>query len=157
MNITTTSDIYLSKKGMKELQRQVERLERDMSKAQADLRELDKTEGHEERLMRVEKLAIIEVLESELADKKFALEHAKLLPRKRDAFKVALGSVVELIDTQGRRVRYMLVDSLEADPSAGRISIKSPLGQNLLGRQIHDIVQWSNGLRSNQLRLVGIA
>jgi transcription elongation factor GreA len=154
---TTTSDIYLSKKGMEELKKQTKRLERDLAAAQADLRELDKTEGHEERLMRVEKLAIIEVLEAELADKKFALERAKLLPRKRDAFKVALGSVVELIDAQGRRVRYMLVDSLEADPSAGRISIKSPLGQNLLGRQIHDIVQWTSGLRTNQLRLVGIA
>lgn len=158
MNIaTTTSDIFLSKKGMKDLKKQIERLERDLALAQADLRELDKTEGHEERLMRVEKLAIIEVLDDELTDKKFALEHAKLLPRKRDALKVALGSVVELIDAQGKRVRYMLVDSLEADPSAGRISIKSPLGQNLIGRQIQDIVQWSNGLRSNQLRLVGIA
>lgn len=157
MNTATTTDIFLSKKGMKEMKRQIERLERDLAQSQADLRELDKTEGHEERLMRVEKLAIIEVLEDELTDKKFALEHAKLLPRKRDALKVALGSVVELIDAQGRRVRYMLVDSLEADPSAGRISIKSPLGQNLLGRQIQDMVQWSNGLRTNQLRLVGIA
>ena len=156
MNTITNSDIYLSKKGMRELRRQVERLEHDLAGAQADLRELDKTEGHEERLMRVEKLAVIEVLEAELTDKKFALKHAKQLPRKRDALKVALGSVVELIDAQGRRVRYMLVDSLEADPSAGRISIKSPLGQNLIGRQIQDIVQWSSGLRTNQLRLVGI-
>lgn len=157
MNISITSEIYLSKKGMKELKRQIERLERDLSHAQADLRDLDKTEGHEERLERVEKLALIEVLNDELADKKFALEHAKLLPRKRDALKVALGSIVELIDTQGKRVRYRLVDSLEADPSKGRISVKSPLGKNLIGRQIQDIVQWSSGLRTNQLRLVGIA
>jgi transcription elongation factor GreA len=157
MTISTASEIYLSKKGMKELKRQIERLERDLAQAQTDLRDLDKTEGHEERLMRIEKLAMIEVLDDELADKKFALEHAKLLPRKRDAFKVALGSVVELIDAQGKRVRYMLVDSLEADPSEGRISIKSPLGQNLLGRQIQDMVQWSSGLRTNQLRLIGIA
>lgn len=141
---------------MKDLKKQIERLERDLAQAQADLRELDKTEGHEERLMRIEKLSVIEVLEDELTDKKFALDNAKLLPRRRDAFKVALGSVVELIDTQGKRVRYMLVDSIEADPSEGRISIKSPLGQHLLGRQIQDIVEWSNGLRTNQFRLVGI-
>ncbi len=157
MNTTITSEIYLSSKGMKELKRQIDRLERDYALAQQDLRELDKTEGHEERLMRIEKLAVIEVLNDEITEKKFALDHAKLLPRKRDTFKVALGSVVELIDTKGRKVRYMLVDSLEADPSAGRISTKSPLGKNLLGRQIQDIVQWSCGLRTNQLKLVGIA
>jgi transcription elongation factor GreA len=154
---TSTSDIYLSKKGMQELKRQIKRLEHDLSGAQTDLRELDRTKGHEERLERVEKLAAIEVLEAELSDKRFTLNHAKLLPRRRDALKVMLGSVVELIDAQGKRVRYMLVDSLEADPSAGRISIKSPLGQKLIGRQIQDIVQWTAGLNTNQFRLVGIA
>lgn len=154
---TTTSQIFLSKKGMQELRRHVKRLEHAIAEAQADLRELDKTKGHEERLERSEKLAAIEVMEAELVDKKLALEQAKLLPRRRDALKVMLGSVVELIDSKGRHFRYMLVDSLEADPSAGRISVKSPLGEKLIGRQIQDIVQWSAGLSTNQLRLVGIA
>ena len=56
----------------------------------------------------------------------------------------------------GRIIRYTIVDSIEADPSDGRISFKSPLGQNLLGKQIQDIIEWGNGLRTNQLRLVGI-
>jgi len=155
--MNTTAQIFLSKKGMQGLRRQIKRLEHSIASAQADLRELDKTKGHEERLERSEKLAAIEVMAAELSDKKMALEQAKLLPRRRDALKVMLGSVVELIDTQGRRVRYMLVDSLEADPSAGRISIKSPLGEKLIGRQIQDIVQWTAGLTTNQLRLVGIA
>jgi len=85
------------------------------------------------------------------------LLHAKLLPRKRDALKVAIGSVVELIDAKGRQFRYTIVDSLEANPSDGRISIKSPLGQNLIGRQIQDIIEWTAGVRTNQFRLVGIA
>lgn len=153
---TTTSPIYLSKKGMQDLRRQIKRLEHDLSAAQADLRNLEKAKSREERLERSEKLTLIETLSSELNDKKFTLSHAKLLPRRRDTLKVMLGSVVELIDSQGKQVRYMLVDSLEADPSAGRISIKSPLGQNLLGRQLQDIVQWTAGLGTNQLRLVGI-
>lgn len=151
------SEIYLSKKGMKELRKQVARLEHDHKEALLSLRELDKTEGHDERMERIEKLATIDVIESELADKKMALANAKLLPRKRDAFKVAIGSVVDLIDTSGRMVRYTLVDSLEANPSDGRISIKSPLGQNLLGKQIQDVIEWSAGLHRNKLRLVGIA
>ena len=154
---STTSPIYLSKKGMQNLKRQIKRLEHDLSGAQNALRDLEKSKGHEERLERVEMLAIIDAITAELNEKKLTLSRARLLPRRRDTLKVMLGSVVELIDAQGRKVRYMLVDSLEADPSAGRISIKSPLGQTLLGKQLQDIVQWTAGLGTSQLRLVGIA
>ncbi len=154
--MNTTEVIYLSKKGMKELRKAVARLDRDRHQTLMELRDLDKTDGHDERLARVEKLAQLESIESELADKQAYLASAKLFPRKRDALKVAIGSVVELIDQTGRKVVYTLVDSIEANPSDGRISIKSPLGQNLIGKTIQDTVHWGSGLRSNQLRLVSI-
>lgn len=148
--------IYLSKKGMKELKKAVSRLEHEIKDAHIKLRDIDKTDGHDERFARSEMMATIEVLESELDEKRRTLAQAKLFPRKRDAIKVAIGSVVDLIDTNGRLIRYTIVESIEADPSDGRISIKSPLGQNLVGKQIHDVVEWSTGLRTNRLRLVGI-
>lgn len=154
---TSTPELLLSKKGMHNLKRQIKRLEHELSIAQADLRGLEKSKSHEERLERTEKLAAIDAITTELNDKKFILSRAKLLPRRRDSIKVMIGSVVELIDSQGRKFRYMLVDSLEANPSAGRISIKSPLGQKLLGKQLQDIVQWTAGLGTNQLQLVNIA
>jgi len=153
----TTTRILLSKKGMKELKKGITSLERRLKDAQMQLRELDKTDGHDERLARIEQLAYIDSIESDLADKSLYLSRAELMPRKRDALKVAMGSMVELIDQSGRIVRYTLVDSLEANPSDGRISIKSPLGQNLLGRKAQDVVEWSAGLRTNKLRLVAIA
>ncbi len=157
MEISTTSHIYLSKKGMQDLRKQIKRLEHNLSAAQGDLRNLEKAKGHDERLERVEKLAVIDAIVTELNEKRLTLSRAKQLPRRRDTIKVMLGSVVELIDSKGRKFRYMLVDSLEADPSAGRISIKSPLGEKLVGKQLQDIVQWTAGLGTNQLRLVGIA
>lgn len=152
----TTEIIYLSKKGMKELRKAVSRLERDKHQTILELRELDKTDGHDERLARVEKLAQLESIESELADKQAYLAAAKLFPRKRDALKVAIGSVVELIDKSGRKVVYTIVDSIEANPSDGRISAKSPLGQNLIGKTIQDTVKWGNDLKKNQMQLVSI-
>jgi len=153
--MNSTKTIFLSKKGMKELKKKITRLERDLKDATTTLRELDRTDGHEERLARIEQLSHIDALESELADKRMALAQAKLFPRKRDALKVAIGSVVDLLDTSGRIVRYTLVESIEANPSDGRISIMSPLGQNLLGKQIQDVVEWTAGT-TNRLRLVGI-
>lgn len=154
--MNTTKTIFLSKKGMKELKKEIARIERDYQEARIKLRDLDKADGRDERLARVEILASMEILESELADKKIILASAKPFPRKRDALKVAIGSVVDLLDTSGRIIRYTIVDSIEANPSDGRISIKSPLGQSLVGKQIQDVVEWSAGLRTNRLQLVGI-
>ena len=154
--MNSTNTILLSKKGMKELRKQVARLERECKDAISGLRELDKTDGHDERLARIEHLSHIDTLESELADKKMVLAQAKLFPRKRDALRVAIGSVVDLLDTSGRIVRYTLVESIEANPSDGRISIISPLGQKLLGKQMQDVIEWTAGISTNRLKLIGI-
>ena len=154
--MTTANTVFLTKKGMKDLKKQLTRLERERNLLLAALRDSDKSEAHDERLARVEKLANLDIIESDIADTQSILAHAKPMPRKRDALKVALGSVVELLDTSGRVVHYTLVDSLEANPSDGRISIKSPLGQSLVGKQLKDVIEWSAGVRHHQLKLVGI-
>lgn len=148
--------IFLSKKGLKEFKKAIAKLERDRREVFQELKELDKTAGKEEHLARAEKLATLEMIESELADKKKILPRVRLLPTKRARLKVAIGSVVDLIDQQGRLFRYTIVDSLEANPSDGRISAASPLGSRLIGKTIHDIVEWGNGLKTWQLQLVRI-
>jgi transcription elongation factor GreA len=148
--------LLLSKRGMKELKKSIANLEHDLQQERNNLRELDKTTGHDERFDRIEKLALLEGIEAELSDKKLILSTAKLLPTKRARLQVAIGSVVDLIDQQGRLFRYTIVDSLEANPSDGRISIASPLGQSLLGKTARDVVEWSTGLRANRLQLVRI-
>lgn len=155
--ITATETIYLSKKGMKDLKKSIQQLERDRHKTIRDLHDQDKTDNHDERLARIEKLAQLDAIESELADKQALLNVAKLYPRKRDAVMVAIGSVVELIDHTGRKVVYTIVDSIEADPSDGRISAKSPLGQNLIGKTISDTISWGKDLRKAQFQLVKIS
>lgn len=150
--------VYLSRKGMKELKKRISQLERDRQAVIVSLHSIDKGKGHDERLARAEKLAALEMIESELADKKGVLNNAKLIPRDgKKALKVALGSVVELLDTSGKVMRYTLVDSLEANPSDGRISINSPLGKTLLDKKIKDVVEWSAGIKTRRSQLINIA
>lgn len=157
MNATLNSKtLLLSKRGMKELKKSIANLDHDLQRERKNLRELDRTTGHDERFDRIEKLALLEGIEAELSDKKLILSTAKLLPTKRARLQVAIGSVVDLIDQQGRLFRYTIVDSLEANPSDGRISIASPLGQSLLGKTARDVIEWSTGLRANRLQLVRI-
>ncbi len=158
MNTTAKpKTILLSKKGMRELKRSIATLERDRQKALQDIRDLDKTTDRDSRLNYLEKLANLDVIESQLQDKQLALKVARIIPTRRARIKVAIGSVVDLIDQQGRLFRYMLVDTIEANPSDGRISIASPLGQSLLGKTVRDVIEWSTGLHANQLQLVQIS
>ena len=53
--------------------------------------------------------------------------------------RVVFGRTVLLYDVQtDKEITYQLVGPYESDPEKGRISIKSPLGQGLIGREIGD-------------------
>jgi transcription elongation factor GreA len=155
---TTITDktILLSKKGIKELKKTIIQLEHDKQYTLKCIRELDKTLDRDDHLSRIEKLSNLESIESELADKQLILANAKLLPTKRTRMQVVIGSVVELIDKHGHLFRFTIVDSVEANPSDGRISTLSPLGRSLIGRTVRDIIEWGNGTKVNRFQLVNI-
>lgn len=161
MNTTTTASketktVLLSKKGMKELRKSIAQLEHDLQAISRSLRESDKTNGHDDRFERNSHLLRMETIQAELKEKQQIIASAKLLPSKRARMRVAVGSVVDLIDQQGRLVQYTLVESIEANPSDGRISTLSPLGSSLVGKSVKDIIEWGNGMRKNSFQLVGI-
>lgn len=162
MNTTITTEsertsILLSKKGMKELRRAISQLETEQHGILKELRESDKTTGHDDRFERNERLARLETVQAELLEKQQTLANAKIIPSKRTRAKVALGSVVDLIDQQGRLFRYTLVNSIEANPSDGRISVVSPLGSTLLGKSVEDAVEWSANQRQQSFKLVRVS
>lgn len=162
MNTTTTKSqskkktILLSKKGMKELRKSIAQLEHDRSAIRRYLRESDKTTSHDDRFERSDRLLRLEVIEAELIEKQEILSNAKIISSRRARMKVAIGSVVDLIDQQGKLISYTLVDSVEANPSDGRISVVSPFGSTLVGKTVQDIVEWGNGLNKTQFQLVKI-
>lgn len=153
----TNATVMLSRKGMRELQKAIAQLEHDRHNIQRSLHDIDRGFSRDDRLARIERLSQLDTIENELIEKREVLANAKLIPTKRARAQVAIGSVVDIIDQQGRLFRYTLVDTIEANPSDGRISILSPLGQSLLGKTVKDIVQWGNGLRTNSGRLIRIA
>ncbi len=158
MSTTTTKEyVLLSKKGLQELRNAVKQLEHDRRLAMRKLREAEKTTGHDDRLQRNELLMQLETVEESLLEKRKLLTKARLLPSKRARMKVAVGSVVDLIDQQGRLFRYTIVESIEANPSDGRISLESPLGQSLIGKTVRDVVEWTAGTRRNALQLIRIS
>lgn len=153
----TNKTTYLSKKGVKDLKKAVAQLERDRRQTIFELHEQDKTDGHDERLARIEKLAQLDAIEQELAEKQSLLMTAKPYPRRSDNMRVNIGSVVELVSDSGRKFIYTIVDSIEADPSDGRISAESPLGRSLLGKTTADTVDWGTDVKRRKLQLIRIS
>ncbi len=149
--------ISLSKKGLKELKKSVSSLEKELSNTRNKLRIMENSTSHDGRLERIEALSTLESIEQELFEKRELLKSAKLAPKKANPVKVVIGSIVELIDKQGKKFKYTLVESVEADPLDGRISVKSPLGMGLIGKNIRDTIEFTtrNGLQ--QMRVVGIS
>lgn len=146
----------LSRKGFKELHKDISHLENQEKSLRAELREIGRAKSRDAKFHRSDVTSNLEHVISKLQAKREILRTAKPLPRKRDRLRVALGSIVDLVDQQGRVLRYTLVDSLEANPSDGRISIDSPLGRNLLNKTTDTVIAWNSGLRRYRFQLVAI-
>lgn len=83
----------------------------------------------------------LEFLEKRILQLKHILENSKIIkpPSKNNRCKVNLGAKV-LVEVNGKEREFIIVGSLEADPSCGKISNESEIGKALLGRKIGDIV-----------------
>ena len=72
-----------------------------------------------------------------------AIGHAEIIDvNEGPTDRVVFGRTILLYDVQAdKEITYQLVGPYESDPENGRISIKSPLGQGLIGREIGDEVK----------------
>jgi transcription elongation factor GreB len=74
-----------------------------------------------------------------------------------DRERVFFGAWVTLEDEAGRERRYRLVGPDEIDPGRGYISVQSPLGRVLLGRQAGDEVSVQRPAGPATLTVIGIS
>ncbi len=80
---------------------------------------------------------------SRIRFKQKVLEHACVIDKARlSTERIGLLSKVEITNLgSNRRMTYTLVNSHEANLNEGKISIKSPIGQALLGRKADETVE----------------
>ncbi len=106
----------------------------------------------------IQMLSTNQFLEVEIEKIRFILSNAKVSDGKRKpSDEVVIGSCVTL-EGEGRQFEYTIVNSVEADPFKGKISDASPLGQQLLGKKIEDMVTLPQPAKKKPLevRLTGI-
>jgi transcription elongation factor GreA len=76
-------------------------------------------------------------VEGRIKEIESTLNQAKIIGEDRDTTTAKLGDTVVLRDlSSDKEVTYVLVDSREANPIKGRLSVASPLGKAISGKQI---------------------
>lgn len=85
------------------------------------------------------------LLELKIAKLEETLANARLIDESQlDVSKVLVLSTVKLKNQQsGKEMTYTLVAESEADLKAGKISVTSPIGHGLLGKEVGDIAEIS--------------
>jgi len=129
--------------GHRSLREELDRLKREGRERVAErIREAlasaaDRTENSDLRQAREEQ----ELLERRIAILEERLAAADVVEPDPSNETLELGERVRLRDLDSRRtVEYVLVGSHEVDPTRGRISAVSPLGQAVLGARRGDVV-----------------
>nr|WP_291480753.1 transcription elongation factor GreA [Cyclonatronum sp.] len=82
------------------------------------------------------------LLEKKIAELEHALANARVIDERNiDASKVYVLSTVSILNKKSNKKNtYTLVSPQEADFNTGRISVDSPIGKGLLGKEVGDVV-----------------
>jgi transcription elongation factor GreA len=141
---------YLTQEGYNRLTAELEEMKTqgrsDVAKAIAEAREKGDLSENAEYDAAKEAQGMLELKINELEK---VLANARVLNESQlDASKVTVLSNVTIKNVKtGKSLTYKLVSESEADLKAKRISVKSPMGQGLLGKAVGDIalVETPNG------------
>ena len=134
-NMSEEKKFYLTKEGLDKLKKEYE--------SSKELK-LAKTRGESPKILHSEDLnpeylafqEDISFLESRIIELENIFKNVELIksPKKEKQNTVGLGATV-LVEVDGQKDEFILVGSLEANPSIGKISNESPVGKALLGHK----------------------
>lgn len=130
---------HLTKKGLDGLRKQLDYLRKEQIKMSRRLIKMDVKE-REEYIVSTDATSHLDNIEQQVAKITEILMRADIIHNNKNRTIVGLGSTV-FLESDFQKINYTLVNSIEADPSANKISEESPLGRALIGKTIHSIIK----------------
>ena len=130
----------LTKEGLDNLKSELDSLRKERYEICDGLRSLDPDEK-KDYIFSTDAIKMLQLNENEVDEIADILLNSRTIDKDENPSDVRLGSTVNL-RFGNHTVEYTLVDTIEADPSANKISEKSPLGQALLGRHAHEDISF---------------
>ena len=150
---------YYTPEGLKKLKDellQLEQIERPrVTQEIADARDKgDLSENAEYHAAKEEQ----SLLETKIAKLKNVVASARIIDESQlDVSKILIHSIIKIKNTtNGMEFSYTLVADSESDIKNGKLSVNSPIGKGLLGKELGDVVEINvpNGLMSFEVTAV---
>lgn len=135
---------YLTEEGLKKLHDELNHLKTverpNISKQIAEARDKGDLSENAEYDAAKDAQGLLELKISKMEE---LVANARLLDEsKLDKSKVSVLSKVKIKNKKnGQEVAYLLVAETEADLKAGKISVSSPIGKGLLGKQVGEVAE----------------
>lgn len=139
---------YLTKEGLKRIQTEYEELKKF---------KLAKTLGESPKIWHSEDLnpeyltfrEDLNFLESRISELEYVFKNYELIsiPVKAKQNMVNVGATVTLEENGGKINEFMIVGTLEANPSEGKISSESPVGKAILGKRLGEQVMITSPIK----------
>jgi transcription elongation factor GreA len=80
-------------------------------------------------------------IEARIIEIETILKNVRIIKSTDDSSAVNIGKVVELRFVEKNKIdKYQLVGTIEADPKENKISIESPLGKSIKGKEVGDVI-----------------
>lgn len=145
----------VSIEGLAALSKRLTVLQEDRTRLREKIAEARQVKDADEFDM-VDELTQLALLEKQIIEAEHTLAHCKTTKHlQAHDGTVQLGSTVELETPQGV-IQCKIVNAVEADPTAGRISDISPLGSALLGKTLKSMIEVKGPRKSFMYRILGI-
>lgn len=94
-------------------------------------------------------------LDRNIRNLRYLIKHAKIFSPTSNEF-VQLGHNVT-VEGKSSKKEYLMVGEYEANPGENKISLKSPIGHNLMGRKVGDEIKINTPNGTNFLKIIKIS
>ena len=138
--LPSNKHLLLTKEGLDELRAKLDNLRKVRYELCNDLRNIEPNE-RTDHIMSTDAVKMLEINEAEVSKIADVLSNAQAITKDEHPSDVKIGSTVNL-RFGDHTVEYTLVHPIEADPSAHKISEKSPLGSALIGKKPHEHISF---------------
>jgi transcription elongation factor GreA len=132
-----TEPVLLTPEGLEKLKRDLEVALKRRAEAGERLKEAFQPGDIEDNPEYEQAKEEVGMLDSRIYELQEMIGRAQIIKDTHSSV-IGPGSTIEVIDTEGDAETYHLVGAVESDPSAGRISVESPVGRALVGRKKGD-------------------
>ncbi|MDD5039854.1 MAG: transcription elongation factor GreA [Patescibacteria group bacterium] len=148
---------FITEQGLKKLKQELQILKGDKRKEISEriqqAKELGDLSENAEYVDAKNEQAFIEGRVQEIDN---ILRHATIIKQNKNNNIISVGSKIKIKDALETK-EYFIVGSSEADPSKGKISNESPIGQAFLGKKVGDIIEIRVPQGSKKFEIIAIA